>query len=114
MLSTFARLQMAILKSLSFSMLQPMLLGRKAEPFDHPEFIFELKYDGFRALAIILDGECMLVSRNGNAFRSFEGLRLDFRQTSESAPPSLIAKSPVSIPHAGRCSMTCLFYRRLG
>ncbi|SRR6266568_2146830 len=52
----------------------PMLLARKAEPFNHPEFIFEPKYDGFRALAIIRDGDCTLMSRNGNAFKSFDGL----------------------------------------
>jgi len=32
---------------------QPMPLGRKAEPFDHSEWIFELKHDGFRALAVV-------------------------------------------------------------
>jgi hypothetical protein len=26
---------------------QPMPLSRGALPFDHPEWIFELKYDGF-------------------------------------------------------------------
>jgi ATP-dependent DNA ligase len=27
-----------------------MPLGRKPKPFDHSDWIFELKYDGFRAL----------------------------------------------------------------
>jgi hypothetical protein len=31
----------------------PMPLGRRREPFDHPGWIFELKYDGFRALLSI-------------------------------------------------------------
>ena len=35
----------------------------------------QLKYDGFRALAHVSDGDCKLISRNGNAFRSFESLR---------------------------------------
>ena len=35
----------------------------------------ELKYDGFRALAHLSNGDCKLISRNGNAFRSFESLR---------------------------------------
>jgi ATP-dependent DNA ligase len=43
----------------------PMLLGRKLEPFNNSEYLFELKYDGFRAMAAIRDGECTLVSRNG-------------------------------------------------
>jgi hypothetical protein len=25
----------------------PMLLGRRAEAFSHPDWLFELKYDGF-------------------------------------------------------------------
>jgi hypothetical protein len=32
---------------------QPMPLGRVREPFSHPEWIFEVKWDGFRALAYI-------------------------------------------------------------
>src|ERR1044071_6081877 len=44
------------------------------EPFDHQEFIFELKHDGFRALAHITPGACQLVSRRGNAYKSFRGL----------------------------------------
>jgi bifunctional non-homologous end joining protein LigD len=51
-----------------------MPLGRRAEPFDHPDWIFELKYDGFRALAHIKSGRCQLVSRNGNPFASFSAL----------------------------------------
>ena len=30
----------------------PMPLVRRREPFDHPEWIFELKYDGFRAFSV--------------------------------------------------------------
>jgi hypothetical protein len=28
------------------------------EPFDHPDYLFELKHDGFRALAYISEGHC--------------------------------------------------------
>jgi ATP-dependent DNA ligase len=51
-----------------------MLLGRRAEAFSHTDWLFELKYDGFRARAFIDDGVCRLVSRNGNAYKSFESL----------------------------------------
>jgi ATP-dependent DNA ligase len=37
---------------------QPMPLSRKPAPFDHPEWIFELKYDGFRSLAVLHGGRC--------------------------------------------------------
>jgi ATP-dependent DNA ligase len=38
------------------------------------DWLFELKYDGFRGLAHIVDGECRLVSRNGNTFKQFARL----------------------------------------
>jgi bifunctional non-homologous end joining protein LigD len=44
-------------------------------PFDHPEWVFELKYDGFRSLAVIQNGRCQLISRNGHSFNSFATLR---------------------------------------
>ena len=50
---------------------QPMPLSRRPRPFNHPEWLFELKYDGFRALARIKRGECELISRNGHPFSSF-------------------------------------------
>lgn len=43
--------------------LQPMLLERREEPFDHPDWIFEYKWDGFRAL-IFVDQEMKIISRN--------------------------------------------------
>src|SRR5439155_18273126 len=54
--------------------LRPMRLSRRAEPFDSADFIYELKIDGFRALAHIADGRGELVSRNGNVFRGFAEL----------------------------------------
>jgi bifunctional non-homologous end joining protein LigD len=45
------------------------------EAFDHPDWWFELKYDGFRAMAYIQDGKAELISRKGNAYESFAPLR---------------------------------------
>jgi bifunctional non-homologous end joining protein LigD len=49
------------------------LRTRKA-PFDHPDWIFELKYDGFRALACIENRRCRFISRNGHQLSSFSDL----------------------------------------
>ena len=49
-----------------------MPLNRSREPFSSPDWIYELKYDGFRALAEIEYGRCRLISRNGNAFATFQ------------------------------------------
>ena len=48
---------------------------RIAKPFSDPEYIFELKHDGFRALAYVEEGKCRLVSRNSNLLKSFESLK---------------------------------------
>jgi ATP-dependent DNA ligase len=41
------------------------------EAFDHDDFIFELKMDGFRGLAYVDEHETRLVSRKGNVYKSF-------------------------------------------
>jgi len=51
-----------------------MPLLKRAAAFDDPDFIFELKYDGFRALAVIEHGRAQLFSRNGHSFGSFSAL----------------------------------------
>jgi bifunctional non-homologous end joining protein LigD len=56
------------------AMLQPITLGRAPVPFSHPDWLFEIKWDGFRALAHLEHGRCKLVSRNGNEFKSFRSL----------------------------------------
>jgi bifunctional non-homologous end joining protein LigD len=43
-----------------------MLATLAAEPFTSPEWLFEVKWDGYRALAFIRDGRVRLVSRNQN------------------------------------------------
>ncbi len=60
-----------------------MPLGRVRDPFCDFDRIFEIKWDGFRALLHSDKGEVRLVSRNGNIFKSFpnlcEGLARDLR-----------------------------------
>ena len=51
-----------------------MRLRSVSQPFDDPDYIFELKHDGWRALAYVEDGACKLVSRN------LKGLRFDLLQ----------------------------------
>jgi bifunctional non-homologous end joining protein LigD len=43
------------------------------EPFNDPDYIFELKHDGFRAVAYVQNHECKFVSRNLKHLR-FESL----------------------------------------
>jgi bifunctional non-homologous end joining protein LigD len=52
----------------------PLPLGQVAAPFDDPAWLFELKYDGFRALAVIEHGSCRFLSRNRHPLGGFTGL----------------------------------------
>src|SRR4029077_6426492 len=45
------------------------------QPFDSAEYLYELKHDGFRALAYIAEGRCELISRRHNSYKSFGPLR---------------------------------------
>jgi len=46
--------------------IRPMLATPIEEPFDNPAWLFEIKWDGYRAVAFIKDGAVRLVSRNQN------------------------------------------------
>ena len=52
----------------------PMPLGKRHAPFDHPDWFFELKYDGCRALAYVGREGAKLVSRRNVEYRAFEDL----------------------------------------
>jgi bifunctional non-homologous end joining protein LigD len=55
----------------SLPVFHPLPLGRAREAFSHPDWLFEVKWDGFRSLVRIEHRVCKLVSRNGNEFKSF-------------------------------------------
>jgi bifunctional non-homologous end joining protein LigD len=52
----------------------PMWPLRIPKPFNHPDFVFEPKLDGFRALAHVRGHRCELVSRSGYTFRQWPQL----------------------------------------
>jgi bifunctional non-homologous end joining protein LigD len=53
---------------------QPLTLSRARAPFTHADWIFEVKWDGFRALLYSDNDGVRLISRNGNNFKSFPDL----------------------------------------
>src|SRR5881296_175670 len=91
--------------------LRAMPLKRHKEPFSHPDWLFELKHDGFRALAFVQNGRCRLVSRNGNEFHSFTAL-------GSALPSELKAESAVldgelvCLDETGRSQFEELLFRR--
>ncbi|MGP0020561.1 MAG: non-homologous end-joining DNA ligase [Candidatus Sulfotelmatobacter sp.] len=46
--------------------IHPMLAESVEKPFDGAEWLFEIKWDGYRAIAFIADGKVRMVSRNQN------------------------------------------------
>jgi len=48
----------------------PMLATQVNAPFDHPDWLFEVKWDGYRAMAEVRDGGVALYSRNGISFNN--------------------------------------------
>jgi bifunctional non-homologous end joining protein LigD len=64
------------------SFIPPMLATLTAKPFDSPEWLFEIKWDGFRTQAVIADRKVRLYTRNGNDAATYFGRVLE--------PPSWI------------------------
>jgi ATP-dependent DNA ligase len=46
----------------------------RRDAFDHADYLFELKHDGFRALAYVDRDGARLVSRRGAVYQSFHPL----------------------------------------
>ena len=53
---------------------QPIAPSWRNEPFDDRDWLFDCKYDGFRALCYIEHGRSRLISRNGNLMTRFDAL----------------------------------------
>lgn len=55
--------------------ISPMLANQAEKPFDDPNFIYEVKWDGYRIIAEIKKGKVKLISRNGKAYtKKFEAV----------------------------------------
>jgi bifunctional non-homologous end joining protein LigD len=80
------------------------------QPFDHPDFLFELKHDGFRALAHIWDGNCELISRKRNAYKSFQDLRENLAKLK--VQNAVIDGELVCLDSEGRSIFNELLFRR--
>src|SRR5215472_10412876 len=52
----------------------PLVLKQRPQAFDHADWLFDLKYDGFRALLEIDGNGARLVSRNRNRFKHLDTL----------------------------------------
>src|SRR2546422_10826757 len=86
-------------------------LGRSREPFDHPEWVYELKLDGFRALAFVENGTATFVSRNGHSYKSFAPLCAEIGKT-VGAHAAVLDGELACLGDDGRPACKALLYRR--
>jgi bifunctional non-homologous end joining protein LigD len=88
----------------------PMLATSVEEAFDNPAWLFEIKWDGYRAVAFIDDGSVRLVSRNQNDLTTqFPELR-DLSQ-SVKAQRAVIDGEIVALDEEGRPSFSLMQQR---
>ncbi len=89
----------------------PLPLRRLAASFDHPEWLYELKIDGFRAVAYVEGAGVRLVSRTGHVFKQFRPLAAALAV--ELAGRTLILDGEVGcFDGEGRSCFDDLFFRR--
>jgi bifunctional non-homologous end joining protein LigD len=92
------------------SSLHPMPLVRIPEPFDHEQFVFELKHDGFRALAVTRGHHCELISRRGHVYR-FPQLAEELAHAVR-ADNAILDGEIVCLDAQGRSQFYSLLFRR--
>ena len=84
----------------------PMLLLRKARLPEGAEWLYELKLDGYRALAIKTEGQVHLRSRNNNDFNArYPGILRALANLPDET--SSMAKLSRSMKPAGHPSTAC-------
>jgi ATP-dependent DNA ligase len=91
--------------------IRPMPLSRIAEPFDHPDWTFELKHDGFRALAHVDRYECTLTSRRRHVYKQFPMLETELAHAVR-ATSCILDGEIVALAPDGRSKFYDLLFRR--
>ena len=95
----------------SLPKLSPMPLIQISAPFDDTDFLYEVKFDGFRALAYVENGHCELVSRKGHVYRRFANLCQSIA-TNVKATRAIIDGEIVCLDDQGRSRFYDLMFHR--
>jgi len=92
------------------SVIHPMLATLVDQPFDDDQWLFEIKWDGYRAVAFVNDGEVRLVSRNQNdltkEYPELRGLAEQIR-----ARTAILDGEIVALDEQGRASFSLMQQR---
>jgi bifunctional non-homologous end joining protein LigD len=76
---------------------RPAKLRYQVKPFDDPDWLFELKHDGFRALAILEQGKTRFISRTSGSIHGFTHLAREFTRAIRAE--SAILDGEIAVPH---------------
>jgi len=90
--------------------IRPMLATSITRPFDDPEWLFEIKWDGYRAVAFIDDNTVRLVSRNQNDLTS-QYSELRTLSQSVNAKRAVLDGEIVALDEKGRPSFSLMQQR---
>ena len=89
----------------------PIAPTRIRAPFEHADWIFELKLDGFRALAYVEDNQCRLVSRRGHLYKAFGQLAAAIAESLK-GHSAILDGEILCLNERGEPQFTRLLYRR--
>jgi bifunctional non-homologous end joining protein LigD len=92
------------------SKVNPMLATSTEKPFDSEEWLYEIKWDGYRSVAFIHEGKLRLVSRNQND-QTAQFSELGDLPTYIRARNAVIDGEVVAIDEAGRPSFSLMQQR---
>jgi bifunctional non-homologous end joining protein LigD len=92
------------------SAIHPMLAESVEEPFDGPDWLFEIKWDGYRAVAFLENGKARLVSRNQNDLTPRYPELKDLPQ-SVKAKTAILDGEVVALDEKGRASFSLMQQR---
>src|ERR1700738_1129879 len=90
-----------------------MRITRRAQPFSYPDWLFEIKHDGFLALAYLKAGQCQLVSRKGYVYKRF-GELTEHIGASVNVQSAVLDGEIVCLDKRGKSQFKSLMYRRGG
>jgi bifunctional non-homologous end joining protein LigD len=65
----------------TFPRIQPIAPILRKEPFDGSDWLFEVKFDGYRAVAYIENRQCRLLSKKGNVMTRFSDLAAEIARS---------------------------------
>lgn len=92
------------------AVIHPMLAMPVDKPFDSPEWLFEIKWDGYRAVAFIDNGKSRLVSRNQNDLTARYPELKDLPQSVQ-AKQAILDGEVVALDAGGRPSFSLMQQR---